>query len=180
MVDFEKLRYVQNNLETPAQYEQLAEECVELAHACLKLARIFRGENPTPADVVDVGEKIYEEVADVLLHMKVIGLEEANLQARQLRKLERWYQRLKEKGEEDGRDESDLGGEKKYDEWFGWHLLEGYSDDLDYVIRLARVRREMGDAVKVVRKTEEITEMEVDWDGNEASAGGGDQPGRNG
>lgn len=68
---------------------------------------------------------------------------------------------------------------KKYDEWFGWHLLEGYSDDLDYVIRLARVRREMGDTVKVVRKTEEITDMEVDWDGNEASAGGGDQPGRN-
>lgn len=53
---------------------------------------------------------------------------------------------------------------KTHDEWFGWHLLEGYSDNLDYVIRLARVRREMGDTVKVVRKTEEITEMEVDWD----------------
>lgn len=95
MTDFEKLRYVQNTLPVPAQYEGLAEECMELGHACLKLARIFRGENPTPADVVDVGEKIYEETADVLLHMKVIGLEETNLQARQLRKLERWYRRLK-------------------------------------------------------------------------------------
>lgn len=101
MVDFEKLRYVQNNLETPAQYEQLAEECVELAHACLKLARIFRGENPTPADVVEVGEKVYEEVADVMLCMNVIGFEKENVHARQRRKLERWYQRLKEKGEED-------------------------------------------------------------------------------
>lgn len=95
MTDFEKLRYVQNTLPVPAQYEGLAEECMELGHACLKLARIFRGENPTPADVVDVGEKIYEETADVLLYMKVIGLEETNLRARQLRKLERWYRRLK-------------------------------------------------------------------------------------
>lgn len=69
---------------------------------------------------------------------------------------------------------------KKYDEQFGWRLLVGYSDDLDYVIRLARVRREMGDEIKIMRKTEEITEMEVDWDGIETSAGGGDQPGRNG
>lgn len=94
MTDFEKLRYVQNTMPVPAQYEGLAEECMELGHACLKLARIFRGENPTPADVVDVGEKIYEEVADVMLYMKVIGFEETNLQARQLRKLERWYRRL--------------------------------------------------------------------------------------
>lgn len=68
---------------------------------------------------------------------------------------------------------------KKYDEQFGWRLLVGYSDDLDYVIRLARVRRELGETVKVVRKTEEITDMEVDWDGIEESAGGGDQPGKN-
>lgn len=68
---------------------------------------------------------------------------------------------------------------KKYDEQFGWRLLVGYSDDLDYVIRLARVRRELGETVKVVRKTEEITDMEVDWDGIEESAGGGDQPEKN-
>lgn len=94
MTDFEKLRYVQNTLPVLAQYEGLAEECMELA-------RIFRVENPTPADVVEVGEKIYEEVADVMLCMNVIGFEKENVHARQRRKLERWYQRLKEKGEED-------------------------------------------------------------------------------
>ena len=32
----------------PAMLEQTAEECAELAHACLKEARRLRGENPTP------------------------------------------------------------------------------------------------------------------------------------
>ena len=31
-----------------AVLEQTAEECAELAHACLKMARKLRGENPTP------------------------------------------------------------------------------------------------------------------------------------
>ena len=30
---------------TPAMLEQTAEECVEMAHACLKMARYMRGEN---------------------------------------------------------------------------------------------------------------------------------------
>ena len=30
---------------TPAMLEQTAEECIEMAHACLKLARYMRGEN---------------------------------------------------------------------------------------------------------------------------------------
>lgn len=68
---------------------------------------------------------------------------------------------------------------KKYDERFGWRLLIGYSDELDYVICFAKARRELGETVKVVRKTEEITDMEVDWDGIEESAGCGDQPGEN-
>lgn len=94
MTDFEKLRYVQNTLSVPAQYEGLAEECVELAHAALKMARIYRGEDPTPADIVEVGEKIYEEIADVLLCIKVLGLDDADLAHRQLQKLDRWYDRL--------------------------------------------------------------------------------------
>lgn len=31
-----------------ALLEQAAEEAAELAQACLKLARVYRGENPTP------------------------------------------------------------------------------------------------------------------------------------
>lgn len=96
MTDFEKMRYVREHLKSPARYEGLAEECVELAHAALKLARIFRGENPTATNVMDAGEDVYEEAADVLLYLRVIELEDTNLDARQRRKLERWYYRLKE------------------------------------------------------------------------------------
>ena len=45
--------------------EMLAEECTELAHACLKLARKQRGENPTPTTMLDSVKAIHEEIADV-------------------------------------------------------------------------------------------------------------------
>lgn len=69
---------------------------------------------------------------------------------------------------------------KKHDERFGWRLLAGYSDDFAYILDFARVRRELGEVVKIVQKKEIITEMEVDLDGKQESAGGGDQPGENG
>ena len=50
----------------PAMLEQTAEECVELAHACLKLARYYRGENKvygkTEEELLD---NLAEEMADV-------------------------------------------------------------------------------------------------------------------
>lgn len=51
----------------PALLEQCAEECMELGHACLKLARIMRDDNPTPADKEEVIKNICEESADVNL-----------------------------------------------------------------------------------------------------------------
>ena len=45
----------------------MAEECAELAHAALKLARVERGENPTPCSREQCREKIEEEWADVML-----------------------------------------------------------------------------------------------------------------
>lgn len=52
---------------TPAMLEQTAEECSELAQACLKLARKYRGENPTPKTMEDVLDNFHEEIADVLI-----------------------------------------------------------------------------------------------------------------
>ena len=51
----------------PAMLEQTAEECIELAHACLKLARDMRGENATHKDVKDIYENLNEEMADVYI-----------------------------------------------------------------------------------------------------------------
>lgn len=49
----------------PAALEQCAEECLELGHACLKLARVIRGENPTPVKEEDALRNLAEESADV-------------------------------------------------------------------------------------------------------------------
>ena len=58
----------------PAMYEMLAEECVELAHEALKMARLIRGENPTPKTEQEVSEHLIEEVTDVALCASELGL----------------------------------------------------------------------------------------------------------
>ena len=52
---------------TPAALEQLAEECAELQHAALKMARKMRGENPTPAPLELISANFNEEIADVMV-----------------------------------------------------------------------------------------------------------------
>ena len=51
----------------PAALELLAEECTELAHAALKLARAERGENPTPKPLKECYAAVLEEWADVVI-----------------------------------------------------------------------------------------------------------------
>ena len=59
----------------PATLEQTAEECAELAHACLKEARRLRGENPTPKTKIECWMAIIEEMADIKICLNM--LEEA-------------------------------------------------------------------------------------------------------
>lgn len=58
---------VVDKIGVPALLEQTAEESVELAHACLKLARKIRGENPTPKTKEELSHNLNEEIADVRL-----------------------------------------------------------------------------------------------------------------
>lgn len=51
---------------SPAMLELLAEECAELAQASLKLARKYRGENPTPRTEAECLKSLEEEIADVM------------------------------------------------------------------------------------------------------------------
>ena len=51
----------------PAMLEQMAEECNELAHACLKYSRYLRGENPTYSLPRTMIENLNEEMADVTI-----------------------------------------------------------------------------------------------------------------
>lgn len=56
----------------PALLEQTAEECCELAQACLKMARKLRDENPTPKSVEDIRDNLVEEMADVNLCLQLL------------------------------------------------------------------------------------------------------------
>lgn len=52
----------------PALFEQTAEECVELAHASLKMARLLRNENKVHGKTKnDILESVHEEIADILM-----------------------------------------------------------------------------------------------------------------
>lgn len=83
----------------PALLEQTAEECCELAQACLKMARKLRDENPTPKSIEDIRDELIEEIGDVLvctdeilMNMNLVDNEELNLLMST--KIDRWEKRL--------------------------------------------------------------------------------------
>lgn len=63
----------------PAMLELCAEECSELAHACLKMSRKMRDENPTPKTKEECFQNLVEEIADVSLCIKLIAEDTASI-----------------------------------------------------------------------------------------------------
>lgn len=57
-----------------ACYEALAEECMELAHCALKMARKLRGDNPAHYNYTDYSDKLEEEYTDVVSCAIALGL----------------------------------------------------------------------------------------------------------
>ena len=85
-----------NEIGTPAMLEQTAEESVEFAKACLKLARLMRGENPTPKTYKECREELIEEYSDVIQCARELELKPDELQiaAKAERFKERWEEHL--------------------------------------------------------------------------------------
>lgn len=65
---------IQELIGEAAVYEQLAEECTELAKEALKMARILRNENPTPIKKEQVEKNLSEEFTDVFLCASDLGI----------------------------------------------------------------------------------------------------------
>lgn len=79
-----------------AMLEMLAEESSEMSHAALKLARKYRGENPTPRSEMECIDSLTEETADVLLildQLKSIIADE-RVKAIKAQKMVRWKIRM--------------------------------------------------------------------------------------
>ena len=91
---------LQEVIGTPAMLEQTAEECVELSHACLKIARYLRGENKVYKTKEEIYSNLSEEIADVyicigeLLEAGIISQE--SIDSNIMTKLERMRKRLEE------------------------------------------------------------------------------------
>ena len=78
---------------------QLAEECLELAQAALKLRRAITQTNPTPVTYNQALEDLMEEAADVVLCLRVLPEVEENgyiIDIGIAEKAERWMNRLQE------------------------------------------------------------------------------------
>lgn len=84
--------FIRDQLSEAALYEQLAEECVELAHACQKEARFLRGENPTPLSPNEIDGMIEEEYTDVMLVSSLLDLDIDK--TIYWKKIDRWADRL--------------------------------------------------------------------------------------
>lgn len=85
----------------PALLEQTAEECCELAQACLKMARKLREENPTPKSIEDIRDGLVEEAADVELCLELLEFDTKLLSYMDIDKImeekkARWVKRLEE------------------------------------------------------------------------------------
>ena len=72
----------------------LAEECGELTQAALKLRRTFDQVNPTPVSNDVAIDKLYEEIADVLLYIDELKLCKEDIDRIKAQKKERWLKRL--------------------------------------------------------------------------------------
>lgn len=93
---------IKDRIGEAAVLEQLAEECAELAQAALKMARIERGDNPTPVTMQKAKENLVEEIADVNVCLNVLGVEvtflDESLFFTIMGKMCRWDDRLQERG----------------------------------------------------------------------------------
>lgn len=104
----EKFEFIRANTSEASQYEQLAEECTELAHVAQKLARYLRGEQPVAEDFDFDEESLHllVEYADTILCLHVLcplydpdkTEDEMNDIVRSYyAKLDRWVDRIKER-----------------------------------------------------------------------------------
>ena len=100
------LDIVREKLSDPELLAHLAEEAAELAQAALKMRRVMDGSNPTPVTFQEAHEKLLEEITDVenLVTALLYNTPPAVQARAEIRavKLERWAERLLERGGDHG------------------------------------------------------------------------------
>ena len=88
----ELLNYVRSHVSSRELLAVIAEESAELTQAALKLRRVGSKEHPTPKPINELYDNFEEEIADVFLCVKVLGMDISTPIC--MEKLERWVRRL--------------------------------------------------------------------------------------
>lgn len=82
-------------------YEQLAEECSELAQASLKCIRAEQlSNNVTPTPVYEAHANLFDEIVDVLIVLNCLGIKASTSDINNSPKWKRWAERLDREGHE--------------------------------------------------------------------------------
>ena len=97
MTTEEKVGYISDHIDDDEILAQVAEEAAELAQAALKLRRSLTGKNPTPKSVDACEDEMLEELEDTYTVVNIFyRAEGVRYTDRQITKIDRWYNRLKE------------------------------------------------------------------------------------
>ena len=88
------IKFIRWHMSRAAMYEQLAEEASELTKAALKMARVLRGENPTPVTLSEADRMMTEEFSDLLVAATALDLKENGELMEE--KAKRWAERVME------------------------------------------------------------------------------------
>lgn len=95
MKEIDCVAYIREETPIADRYAQLAEECIEAAHAALKIYRIIRGVSPTETRIEDATAALSEELADIGACLDIIGIrQDDEYNSRKAGKIRRWFVRL--------------------------------------------------------------------------------------
>lgn len=89
-----ELNHIIETLGTEELLAQLAEEAAELGKAALKLRRALNGKNPTPVSPAEALRNVREKMANVLLCVISVGLNEKVTERTIREKIPRWSGRI--------------------------------------------------------------------------------------
>lgn len=93
MNEYKKI--VEAKLDRRELYEQLAEECSELAQAALKCIRAEQlSNNVTPTPVYEAHANLFDEIVDVLIVLNCLGIKASTSDINNSPKWKRWAERL--------------------------------------------------------------------------------------
>jgi len=88
-----QLDYLRKNIPIEEQFVQLAEECNELAQACMKIVRFFGKVNPPRKTEEELKEALREELADIYVCASVLT-DTVDMNT-VFEKTDRWYNVIK-------------------------------------------------------------------------------------